>query len=151
MVQREKSSPPKRPVRRPLAEQSRHHHRPHPLEGSHPHPHHYRLQIQTKGATLSAALRLLRLPAGRRQMMLIGRTFQLKTNERFLHGLTSFLPVTLMDPYLLPPHPLIPSPQTVRVITHPRRRPHRDPRHHFLTVGSIPERVRIRASTFKTR
>jgi len=151
MVQREISSPPKRPVlRRPLAEQSRHHHR-RPLERYH---HHLLLLLQIKGAALSAALRLLQFPAGRRQMMSnrsIGRTFQLKTNKRSLHGLTSFSPVTWMDLYLIPPHPLYLSPQTVQVITHPRRHRHRDPRHHLFIVGLIPERVKIRAPTSKTK
>lgn len=150
MVQPEKSSPTKRPVR-PLAKQSRHHHRP--LERFH---HHHLLLLQTKGAAMSAALRLLRLglPAGRLQMMSkrsIGRTFQLKTNKHSLHGLTSFSPVTRMDLCLLPPHPLYPSPQTVQVIKHPRRRLHRDPRHHFLIVGLVPKRVKIPAPTFKTK
>ena len=148
MVQPEKSSPTKRPVR-PLAKQSRHHHRP--LEGYHHHHH-----LQTKGAAMSAALRLLRLglPAGRRQMMSkrsIGRTFQLKTNRHSLHGLTSSSPVTWMDLCFLPPHPLYPSPQTVQVITHPRRRLHRDLRHYFLIVGLVPKRVKIPAPTFKTK
>src|SRR5712691_6515283 len=111
MVQPEKGSPPKRPVQ-PLAEQSRHHHRP--LERYHRHHH-----LQTKGAVMSAALRLPRLQAGRRQMMSkrsIGRTFHLKINKHSLHGLTSFSPVTWTD-YLLPPHPPYPFPQTVQVIT----------------------------------
>jgi hypothetical protein len=149
MVQPENGSLPKHPVR-PLAEQSRrrHHHRP--LERY----HHRLLLLQTKGAALSAALRLLRLPAGGRQMMSkrsIGRTFQLKTNKHSLHGLTSFSPVTWMDLYPLPPHPLCPSPQTVQVISHQRRRRHRDRHPHFLIVGLVPERVKIRAPTFKTK
>lgn len=143
MVQRETRYPTNRPVR-PLAEQSRRHR---PKERY----HHRHLHLQTKGAALSAVLRLLRLPAGRRQMISkrsIGRTFQPKTNKRSLHGLTSFSLVTWMDPYLLPPHPLYPSPQTVQVITHPRR--HRDPRHRFLIIGLIPDRVKMRAPILKT-
>jgi hypothetical protein len=88
MGQREKGSPAN-PLVRPLANQSRHRHRP--------SERHRRHRLQTKGVALLAAPRLLRLPVGRRRVMSkgsIGRTFQPKTNMRFLRGLTSFSPVT---------------------------------------------------------
>ena len=137
MVQREKRSRPRVLLLRPLAKQSRrrHHHRL-PIEG---HRH-----CPTKGVALS--LRFLRLPVGQpMSKRSIGRTSQLKTNKRFLHGLTSFLPVIWMG-HRLPMYILYPSPQRVQLVP-PHWRQH-DACHHFLLA--VLERVKTRALTALT-
>src|SRR5712672_1800032 len=129
MVRRERSFPRIIPPARP--ERS---HRPHPR----PRLERY---LQIKG--VPPELRPLPFPVGPQiPKRSVGPTFQTRTSECSLHGLTSFLPVIWV--YQRPPHPFL---QRVR-----RLRPRRliDTRHPSLLAGLVLAQVKTFLLTLQT-